>query len=97
MSEQPIIRDERTTFVENASYRLAYYIMSYGLLVIVAYRGFVLEQSSWDLLGLAVLGGAAATVYQATAGVLSRRWLVAAIATLVVSAILAAILAGVLR
>ncbi|MHB1318484.1 MAG: hypothetical protein ACYCYF_07705 [Anaerolineae bacterium] len=96
MSVQPISRDERTTAVENASYRLAYSVMSFGLLAIVTYRGFVLQEASWDLLGLVILGGATATVYQGAGRVLSRRWIAATIVTLVVSGILAALLVRVL-
>lgn len=89
MNGQTVSRDERTTLVENASYRIAYLVLSFGLLAIVAYRGFVLQQSSWDLLGLVVLGGATATLYQGTNKVLSRHWIIATFATLVIAGLLA--------
>jgi len=56
MNNQSVTRDERTAAVENTSYRIAYLVMSFGLLVCIAYRGFVLQQSSWDLLALVILG-----------------------------------------
>jgi hypothetical protein len=74
MPESPILRDERTDFVENTSYRWAYFLLSYGLLASVAYRSFVRDESSWDLLALVIAGGAVATLYQGTHRVLSWRW-----------------------
>lgn len=93
MKDQPVTRDERSTAVENASYRVAYLVMSYGALVIAAYRGFVLQQSSWDLLALVVLGGATATVYQGRNKVLSRYWVMATIAALILAGVLALVFA----
>jgi hypothetical protein len=63
--------------------------MSFGLLACVAYRSFVLQQSSWDLLALVVLGGVTATFYQRTQKILSRRWLVATLATIVIAGLIA--------
>ncbi|MDX2060366.1 MAG: hypothetical protein SFV24_21330 [Gemmatimonadales bacterium] len=70
-------RDERTISVENGSYRWGYLLLSYGLLLSTAYRGFVREESSWDLLGLVVAGGVLTTVYQGRRQILSRRWAMA--------------------
>ncbi len=97
MKDQPVTRDERSTMVENASYRVAYLVMSYGALAIVAFRGFVLQQSSWDLLALVVLGGAVATIYQGSNKILSRYWVMATIAALILAAILAVVLVLILR
>lgn len=93
MNNQPITRDERTVAVENSSYRLAYLLLSYGLLADVAYRGFVGRESSWDLLALVVLGGVVTTLYQWANKVLSRSWAVAAITTVVIAALLAGAIA----
>ena len=89
MNNQSVSRDERTVVVENTSYRIAYLVMSFGLLASVAYRGFVLQQNSWDLLALVILGGATATMYQGTNKVLSRRWIMTTVATLVIAGLLA--------
>ena len=67
-------RDEREIVVDNAADRLAYVAMSFGLLALVAYRSFVNGESSWDLMGLVVLGGLVGTVYRARQRVLSGRW-----------------------
>jgi hypothetical protein len=92
MNNKNISRDERTEAVENASYRIAYLVMSFGLLASVAYRGFVLQQSSWDLLALVILGGATATLYQGKGKVLSQRWIRLNVAALIISGILGALL-----
>jgi hypothetical protein len=92
MSSQSVSRDERTIAVENAGYRIAYFVMSFGLLASVAYRSFVLQQSSWDLLALVILGGATATLYQGANKVLTRRWIIATTVTVVIAGLLAIVL-----
>ena len=96
MTETTVVRDERTQAVENSSYRLAYLVVSFGVLASVVYRSLVLGQTSWDLIGLVVLGGLVATVYQGSKGILTRQWVLTALITAVVAAALAAIAATVL-
>lgn len=90
MAESPILRDERTDFVENASYRWAYLLLSYGLLASVAYRAFARNESSWDLLALVIVAGAVATFCQARQRVLSARWAVITIAAVIIAIAIAA-------
>ena len=90
MSAQVIDRDERTVAVENASYRWAYLLLTFGMLASVAYRSFALHQTSWDLLGLVVASGFVVTVLQGREHVLTRRS--ALVAT---TAIIAALIVGV--
>lgn len=93
MSTTPeVYHDERTVTVENAGYRWAYLFLSFGLLVLVAYRSFFHGESAWDLLGLVILGGVVGTVYQAFHRVLSRPWAVATLLALVTAAGVAALL-----
>ena len=92
MKTQFIPRDERTTAVENASYRWAYLVLSFGLLVSVAYRAFVLGESSWDLLALVLLGGLVTTLYQGRYRVLSGRWAMVAVLTMLIASVLAVVL-----
>lgn len=66
-------RDERTVAVENASYRLAYLVLSFGVLAAVAYRAFAWGQASWDLLALVIVAGAVTIGYQAARRVLTRQ------------------------
>ena len=75
-TDSSVERDERTVAVENASYRWAYILLSFALLIDVAYRGMVRHEAAWDLLGLVLVGGAVCTVYQVRQKIMSRRWLV---------------------
>lgn len=92
MSDQSVVRDERTVAVENASYRLAYTVLSFGVLVVTAYRGF-LGQSGWDLLALVIVSSGIATLYQWKHQLLDRRILLPALIVALCSGILAALLA----
>ena len=97
MTANTVLRDERTISTENASYRRAYLVLSFGLLISTAYRGFVRHESSWDLLGLVIVGGVVATVYQGQQRALSRRWAVVSLAAAVVAAIISVVLIYVAR
>lgn len=57
-------RDEREAGLDRAGDRLAYLVLSYGLLLIVAYRSLVERQASWELLALVLLGGAVSAGYR---------------------------------
>jgi len=88
----PTQRDERTVAVENASYRWAYLFLSFGLLILVAYRSFVNHENPWDLLLLTVLGGFVGTAYQGWHRVLSRHWVIAALSAVTAAAVLGAMM-----
>ena len=88
MTAKTILRDERTVSVENTSYRWAYLFLSYGLLVSTGYRAFIKHESSWDLLALVIAGGAVASLYQGSQGVLSRRWGLATVACVALALVL---------
>lgn len=75
MQKDPVIRDERTISIENAGYRLAFMIASFGMLGLAAFRGYVYKQDTWDLLGLVVLSNLFALVYQARFRTVHRRLL----------------------
>jgi hypothetical protein len=62
--KQLLARDEREASVDRAGDRLAYLVVSYGLLLVVAYRSFVDRQPSWELLALVIVGGLAGTAYR---------------------------------
>jgi hypothetical protein len=93
MSSLTAPRDERTAAVDDASYRWAYLVLSFGLLISTAYRGFWLRESAWDLLALVVLGGLASTLYRARRGALPGQWALASIAAMGLALLLAAALA----
>jgi hypothetical protein len=92
MTAKPAERDERTVAIENASYRWAYLLLTFGLLIATAYRAFVWNQSSWDLLGLVIAGGVVTTFYQGTRRVLSQRWAMMSAAAAVLGVVLSAII-----
>jgi hypothetical protein len=78
-------RDEREVGVDRAADRLAYVVLSFGLLAVVAYRSFVDGVASWELLGLVLLGGVVSTAYRLWQGVLTRQ----AVSVLAVTALVA--------
>ena len=93
MNSTLVHRDERTEAVENASYRWAYLFVSFGLLLLVAYRSFAREEAPWDLLALVILGGLISSAYQGLHKVLNKRWALVTAATMLIAAILAAVIA----
>lgn len=92
MRTQPVFRDERTVIVENTSYRLAYVVMSFGLLAIIAYRSLVLQQNSWELLAVILAGGLTAALYQGFKQIITPRWSIGIVAAGIGAAMLAFIL-----
>ena len=94
MNTTPLVqRDERTVAFENAGYRWAYLVLSFGLLMLVAYRSFARHEHPWDLLGLVVVGGAVGTVYQGYHRVLSRHWLILSLVALIIALTVASAMA----
>jgi hypothetical protein len=90
---QCVERDERTVAVENASYRWAYLLLTYALLVDVMYRSLVRHEATWDLLGLVVVGGAVCTLYQARQKILGHGWVMKLVLAACVAGVVAAVLA----
>ena len=90
---QAVERDERTVAVEHASYRWAYIVLTYALLVDVMYRGLVRHEAAWDLLALVIVGGAVCTVYQARQKTLVHGWVMKAVLGAVITAVIAFIAA----
>ena len=86
-------RDEREQGIDHAADRLAYLVLSFGLLAIVAYRSFADGATSWDLLALVVLGGVVGTLYRLARKAVSREWVLIAAGTAVVALIVAMIAA----
>jgi hypothetical protein len=72
--------------------RLAYLVMSYGLLIAVAYRSLVRGEAAWDLLGLVVLGGVVGLAYRLRKGVAPGGWAAVLVSTIAIGALVAAAL-----
>ena len=90
--EQWRSRRSENTLLEDAGYRFAYLVMSFGVLCIVAYRSFWKYETSWDLLALVVLGGVLHAAYQGMRGNLYRGWYKTTLITIGLSAALAALI-----
>lgn len=93
MSDQPALRDERTVAVENASYRLAFAVVTFGMLAIAAVRALVLHQALLDVLALVIVGSGVATYRQWRQRILSRRWWLMGLAIALLGAAIAAAVA----
>ena len=87
------VRDEREAAVEQGGDRLAYLVVSYGLLLVVAYRSLVEQQASWDLLTLVVFGGIVSVGYRLSRRALSRNALVLVGLTIAVAVVVGAFVA----
>lgn len=93
MTSQIVERDERSVAVENASYRWGYLFTSFAILLSIAYRSFVLKQSSWDLLAIVVLGGVVTTIYQRNERILGVRWAMLTVIAIALALAIAAVIA----
>ncbi len=91
MTPAAVHRDERTLVVENASYRWAFHVFSYGLLVIIMYRAYVRNETSMDLWALLFAGGAVTSVYQFTHDVLTKQWAITVAVAMVLAGVVAAL------
>jgi hypothetical protein len=92
-----VSRDERESSVDRAGDRLAYLVLSFGLLAIVAYRSFADGAASWDLLGLVILGGLVGMLYRLARRAVSRDGIILAVGTTAVALVVAAIIVFVTR
>ena len=86
-------RDERTVAVENASYRWAYGLLVYALLVDVMCRAWFRNEAAWDLMAMVVMGGVVASVYQARQRILTQGWVMKVVLVGCVTAVIAALVA----
>jgi uncharacterized membrane protein YecN with MAPEG domain len=84
--------DEREQHVGRTGDQLAYVVMSIALLLLVAYRSLFLRESSWDLMGVVLLGGAVATGYRLWQRVCTRRSAMYATLVAVISGVVAMII-----
>jgi hypothetical protein len=91
-TQQCVERDERTVAVENASYRWAYLLLTYALLMDVVYRSLDRHEAAWDLMALVILGGAVCTVFQARQKILAHGWVMKVVLAACIAGVLAAIL-----
>ena len=92
-THETVQRDERTVAVENASYRAAYALVTFALLLDMAYRGAFRNEAAWDLMALVVAGGAVCSIHQARQNTLARGWPMKVALVACVAAVIAFIVA----
>ena len=97
MTNKSIERDERTTFIENASYKFGYNFIAFALLLDVVYRSLRFNESSWDLLALIVISGFVMAIYQYKQKILGKTWVKITILTLVITFVFASLLAFIFK
>ena len=74
MNKDSVVRDERYVAVENASFRIGYNILAYGLLVLIVIRSLLFDQTNWDLFTLIIISGFASTLYQLKHKTIAFSW-----------------------
>ncbi len=84
-------KDERALAVEKSSYTLAYKVMAFALCADVIFRSIVLKSESWDLLGIVILGGVVATIYQLRYKT-ATHWVRATLASVFLAIVLAVVI-----
>jgi hypothetical protein len=87
-----VSRDEREAGIDLAADRVAYLVVSYGLLISAAVRSFVNGEEAWDLIGLVVLGGMVGLAYRLRQGVVSGRWTLLLAVTIAIAFVVGSLL-----
>lgn len=86
-----IDKDERTTFIENQSYKYGYMILNFGILINIIYRSFRWNEAPWDLFGLIFLSGLVTTVHQYKYRIFAKNWMKSILLLIMISAIVAVV------
>jgi hypothetical protein len=94
MNKPPVVRDERYYVVENASFRIGYMIIAYGVLLLIVFRSIAYHETNWDLFALVIISSFAATIYQMVHKTItvSRKWIYFFVAITLLAAIVSAII-----
>lgn len=94
MKNQPVVRDERYYAVENASYRIGYMIVIYGILVLIVFRSIAYHETNWDLFALVVISSLVATIYQVVHKTItiSPKWIYFTLAVTLLAALVSAVI-----
>lgn len=92
MIKKMVEKDERTTFIENASFSYGYKFLSFALLLDIMFRSFWLNETPWDLFAIIIISGFAMTVYQYKQKILGKSWIKTVGLTIIMGIISAVIL-----
>ncbi|RJE48896.1 MULTISPECIES: hypothetical protein [unclassified Dehalobacter] len=93
MASNRVEKDERTTFIENISYKFGYVFITFALLLDVVYRSLKLNEAPWDLLALIIISGLVMSLYQYKQKILGKTWIKTFIYVFTISFIIAFIMA----
>ncbi|GAA0719747.1 hypothetical protein GCM10008905_08180 [Clostridium malenominatum] len=97
MINKMVEKDERSTFIENISYKFGYNFIAFTLLLDVVYRGVRFNEAAWDLLIIVIISGFAMTVYQYKQKILGRTWIKTVALTFAITFIFAFLLALIIK
>ncbi|AHF10095.1 MULTISPECIES: hypothetical protein [Dehalobacter] len=92
MISKMVERDERTTFIENISYKFGYVFITFALLLDTAYRSLYSNEAPWDLLAIIIISGVVMSIYQYKQRILGNTWLRTFIFTFIIAFIIAIIM-----
>lgn len=97
MTNKIIVKDERTISVENTSFKFAYNFITYALLLDVIYRGLRFDEAAWDLLGIVIISGLVATIYQLRQKILDKSQIKTAAIILGITFVVASLLVFIIK
>jgi lysylphosphatidylglycerol synthetase-like protein (DUF2156 family) len=97
MTNKMVGKDERTTFIQNVSYKFGYNFIAFALLLDVMYRGLKFNEAPWDLLVIIIISGLVMTFYQYMQKTLEITWIKTVALTLVIASIFAFLLAFIVK
>lgn len=92
MTSKIVEKDERTTFIENISYKFGYIFITFALLLDTAYRSFKFNEAPWDMLAIIIISGVIMSIYQYKQKILGKTWLKIFIFTIIIAFIIAIIM-----
>jgi hypothetical protein len=92
MKDGTIIRDERTRTVEDASYRIGFNILCFGVMLDIIFRSIFFKEAPWDLFALVIVGSWASTIYQGTHKTLPPHFLRSMLILVGLTALLSAVM-----
>lgn len=97
MIKKMVEKDERTTFIENISYKYGYNFIAFALLLDVIYRSLKLDEAPWDLLGIIIISGFVMGIFQYQRKILGKTWLKTICFAMVLAFIFALVLALIIQ
>lgn len=93
MNKKVIEKDERSTFIENISYKFGYNFIAFALLVDVVYRSLRFNEAPFDLLVIIIISGLVMTAYQYKQKILGKTFVKLTALTLMITFVIAFVFA----